>query len=262
METNLFPEIHPAAAVHPKAVLAPGVIIGPFSVVGEDVRIGQGTEVGAQVVLEGRVEIGERCKIYHGAIIGPPPQDLKYIQGTPSGVKIGHDTVIREYVTIHRSSKEDGWTVIGNENFVMAASHIAHDCQIGNGVIIVNYTGLSGHVEVGDYVVISGHSGVHPFTRVGTLAYIGGCSKVVQDVLPFVMVDGNPARARGVNVIGLRRRNVPAEVRQEIQRAFKILYRSRLSVSHAVERIRAELTPSELLDHFVEFVESSTRGIC
>ena len=262
MSSNPFPEIHPTAVVHPKADLAPGVVIGPFSVVGEEVRIGQRTEVGAQVVLEGRVEIGEGCKIFHGAIIGTPPQDLKYVPGTPSGVRIGNDTVIREYVTIHRSSKEDGWTVIGNESFLMASCHIAHDCQIGNGVIIINYAGLTGHIEVEDYALISGHTGIHPFTRIGKLAYIGGCSKVVQDVPPCVMADGNPARARGVNVIGLRRRNVPPEVRQEIQRAFKIVYRSGLSVTHALEQIRSELTPSDLLNHFVEFIASSTRGIC
>lgn len=262
MESDCPPEVHSTALIHPKALLASSVVIGPFSVIGEGVVIGQGTEVGAHVVLEGRVEIGERSRIHHGAIIGSPPQDVKFVPGTPSGVRIGNDTVVREYVTIHRSSKEDGFTVIGDEAFLLASSHVAHDCRIGNGVVIINYAGLAGHVEVEDYAVISGHTGVHPFCRIGRLAYVGGCSKVVQDVPPCLVADGNPASSKGVNVVGLRRRNVPPDARQDLQRAYKLLYRSKLSVSHALEKIRAELRPSEHLDHLVEFVATSTRGIC
>lgn len=262
MTTELSPDIHPTALVHPKAIVEPGVVIGPYSVVGDQVRIGQGSEIGAHVVLEGQVEIGARCKISHGAIIGTPPQDVKFVPGTPSGVRIGDGSVIREYVTIHRASKEGSWTLIGNEVLVLASSHIAHDCRIGDGVLIINYAGLTGHIEVEDYAVIGGHCGIHPFSRIGTLSYIGGCSKVVQDVPPYVIVDGNPACAKGINVIGLRRRGISPEIRRELQRAYKILYRSRLSVSHALERIRNETNPSAEVNHLVEFVATSTRGIC
>ncbi|HLC42060.1 MAG TPA: acyl-ACP--UDP-N-acetylglucosamine O-acyltransferase [Methylomirabilota bacterium] len=262
MERDSPAGIHPTALVHPAAQLGAGVVVGPYSIIGEDIKIGAETEVGAHVVLEGRVEIGERCKIAHGAIIGAPPQDVKFVPGTRSGVRIGSGNVIREYVTIHRASKADGWTLIGNDNLLLSSSHVAHDCRIGNGVLIINYAGLAGHIEVEDYAVIGGHTGIQPFMRVGRLAYIGGCSGIRQDVPPCVIVDGIPARARAINVIGLRRHSVPPDVRQELRRAFKLLYRSGLSVRRALERIRAEVASSELLDHFVEFVASSTKGIC
>ena len=256
------PEVHPTAVVHPKAELASGTRVAPYAIVGDGVRVGRGTEIGAHVVLEGLVEIGERCRIFPGAVIGTPPQDLKYVEGIRSGVRIGDGNVIREYVTIHRSSLEEGWTEIGHGNFIMAGSHIAHDCKIGHGVIITNYAGLTGFVEVEDRAVISGLTGIHQFTRIGAVAYVGGCSKVVQDVPPYLIADGSPAQARGVNVVGLRRANVPAEIRQDLQRAFKILYRSGLSTPHALERIRAELPPSEQIAHLVGFIAASKRGIC
>lgn len=255
-------EIHPTAIVHAKAELGAGVRIGPYAIVGEDVRLGDGTEVGPHAVLEGRLEVGPRCRIFAGAVIGFPPQDLKYKAGTPSGVRIGADNVIREYATIHRSSLEEGWTVIGDGCFIMATSHIAHDCRVGNQVILTGFSGLTGFVEVGDRAVISGLTGVHQFVRIGTLAYVGGCSRLAQDVPPYFLVEGNPAQARGVNVVGLRRADVPAAARLELQRAFKILYRSGHTTAHAVERIRAELPPSEYIDRLVTFIAESKRGIC
>jgi len=256
------PDIHPTAIVHSSAVLGPGTRIGAYSVVGEAVSLGGGTEIGHHVVLEGAVVVGERCRIGHGSVIGSPPQDLKYREGTPSGVRIGNDTVIREYVTVHRSAREHGWTEIGDGNLIMAMSHIAHDCRLGNHIIVINYAGLTGYVEVEDFAVVGGLTGIHQFTRVGAYAYIGGCAKVVQDVPPCVIVDGNPATARSVNVIGLRRNGIVPEVRQALQRAFRILYRSGLSPKGALERIRAEVPPSGLVDHLVEFIETSRRGIC
>lgn len=258
----MLPEIHPTAIVHPRAVLGPGIRIGAYSVIGEDVRLGAGTEVGHHVVLEGTVVIGDRCRVGHGAVIGSPPQDLKYRQGTPSGVRIGNDTVIREYVTVHRSTQEHGWTLIGDENLIMASSHIAHDCRLGNHIIVINYAGLTGHVEVEDFAIIGGLTGIHPFTRVGAYGYVGGCAKVVQDVPPCMIADGNPATVRSVNVIGLRRNGIGPEIRQAIQRAFRILYRSGLPPKSALERVRAEVPSSSLINHLVEFVENSRRGIC
>ncbi len=255
-------EIHPTAIVHPKAELGVGVRIGPYAIVGDDVRLGDGTEVGPHAVLEGRLEIGPRCRIFAGAVIGYPPQDLKWKPGMPSGVRIGADNVVREYATIHRSSIEDGWTVIGDGCFIMASSHIAHDCRVGNQVILTGFSGLTGFVEVGDRAVISGLTGVHQFVRIGTLAYVGGCSRLSQDVPPYILVEGNPAQARGVNVVGLRRADVPAAARLDLQRAFKILYRSGHTTARALERIRAELPASEYIEQLLAFITSSKRGIC
>lgn len=253
--------IHPTAVVDPGARLAAGVGVGAYSVVGPEVELGPGCEVGHHVVLEGRVKVGAGSRIGHGSIIGAPPQDLKFREGTPSGVRVGASTVIREYVTIHRATREEGWTEIGDECLIMSTSHIAHDCRLGNRVIVINYAGLTGHVEVEDGATVGGLTGIHPFTRVGSYAYIGGCSKVVQDVPPAIVADGAPATARAVNVLGLRRAGVDAETRRQLQAAFRILYRSGLTPRSAVERIRAELAPAPLVSHLAEFVAASRRGI-
>ena len=253
--------IHPTAIIDPRAELGPAVGVGAYSVVGPEVILGAGCQVGHHVVLEGAIRAGERCRIGHGTLIGGAPQDLKFREGTPSGVKIGSETVIREYVTIHRATRENGWTEIGEHCLIMASSHIAHDCQIGNHVIIINYAGLTGHVRVDDWATVGGLSGIHPFARIGTYAYIGGCSKVNQDVPPFVIVDGVPATARSANVIGLRRGGVGMEDRRLIQAAFRILYRSGVSPAAAVGRIRAELAPTSFIARLVEFVETSRLGI-
>lgn len=254
--------IHSTAIVDSKAVIEDDVTIGEFSIIRENVKIRKGTKIGSHVVIERGVEIGEDCNIMHGSIIGCDPQDLKFKSETPSGVKIGKRNTIREFVTIHRSSKENCNTIIGDENFIMANAHIAHDCIIGNKVIITNYAGLTGHVIVEDKAFISGLSGIHQFTRIGTMSIIGGCSKVVQDVPPYLVADGNPARACGVNVIGLRRNGIPSEDRLLIQKAYKILYRSNLNTSQALTRIKDEIKNNELINHFVKFIGESKRGIC
>jgi UDP-N-acetylglucosamine acyltransferase len=255
-------DIHPTAIVHPRTELGAGVRVGPYAVIGEEVRLGDGTEVGPHAVLEGRLVVGPGCRIHAGVVIGAPPQDLKFKPETPSGVRIGAETVVREYATIHRASVEDGWTVVGDGCFIMASSHIAHDCRVGNGVVLTGYTGLTGWVEVGDHAVISGLAGIHQFVRIGTLSFVGGCSRLPQDVPPYFLVEGNPAHVRGVNIVGLRRAGVPAGARLLIQRAYKLLYRSGHTPEKALERIRAELGPSEYIDHLVEFVATSKRGIC
>jgi UDP-N-acetylglucosamine acyltransferase len=253
--------IHPTAIVDPRAELGPGVSVGAYSVIGPEVILGTGCQVGHHVVLESTIHVGERCRIGHGTIIGGAPQDLKFREGTPSGVKIGVETVIREHVTIHRATRENGWTAIGDHCLIMASSHIAHDCQIGNHVIIINYAALTGHVRVDDQATVGGISGIRPFARIGTYAYIGGYSKVNQDVPPFVIVDGVPATARAANVIGLRRGGVGPEDRRLIQTAFRLLYRSGFSPPAAVGRIRAELAPTPFIARLVEFVETSRLGI-
>src|SRR6266545_76422 len=210
--------IHPTAVVDPRAELASGVSVAPYSIIGPDARIGEGSEIGAHVVLEGRVTIGARCRIGHGAIIGGAPQDLKYRDGVPVGVWIGDDTVIREYVTIHRATRAGLDTRVGDHCLVMASSHIAHDC-------------------------------------------VGGYSKVVQDVPPFVMVDGVPATARAVNVIGMRRGGVDAGGRRQVKAAFRVLYRSGLAPGVALARIKTELGGHPVVARLVESVEASRLGI-
>jgi len=254
--------IHPSAVIDPKANLAPGVRVGAFSVIGPEVTIGADAEIGHHCVLEGRVEIGARAKIGHGAILGGRPQDLKYKDGTPSGVRIGADTEIREYVTVHRSTRAGESTEIGTGCLIMAMSHVAHDCRLGNGVIVINYAGITGHCEIGDRTTIGGFVGLVPFTRVGAYAYVGGCSKVTADVPPFVLVDGNPAGAHAINVIGLRRAGMNAADRRLLQDAYRLLYRSGLAPQRAVERIRQELPATGPVVQLLDFIVASRRGIC
>jgi UDP-N-acetylglucosamine acyltransferase len=253
--------IHPTAVVERGAELGAGTTVGPYSIIGPETRTGPGAEIGAHVVLEGRVSIGARCRIGHGALIGGRPQDLKYRDGLPVGVEIGDETTIREYVTIHRATHEGHDTRVGRHCLVMVASHIAHDCVVGDHVVIINNVGLTGHVTVEDRATIGGFSGVHPFGRVGTYAYIGGCSKVNQDVPPFTIADGNPATARGVNVVGMRRGGIDGDARRQVRAAFRLLYRSGLAPGAAMARIKAELGEHPLVGRLVEFIEGSRRGI-
>lgn len=253
--------IHPTAVIDPRAELASGVRVGPYSVIGAEVTIAPDAEIGAHVVLEGRVRIGARARVGHGAIIGGMPQDLKFREGTPTGVSLGDDTVVREYVTIHRATHEGHDTTVGRHCLVMASSHIAHDCVLGDHVIVINYAGLTGHVTVGDRATIGGLCGIHPFGRIGAYAYVGGCSKVTQDVPPFVMADGVPAVARAVNAVGMRRGGIDAASRRRVQEAFRILYRSGQAPGTAVKRLRAEMGEHPLVARLVEFVETSKLGV-
>jgi UDP-N-acetylglucosamine acyltransferase len=254
--------IHPSAIVDPRARLADSVSVGAFSVIGPEVTLGPGVSVGHHVVLEGRVVVDARAVIGHGSLIGGAPQDLKFTPGTPSGVRIGAGTVIREYVTIHRATTPEGWTEIGPECLLMAMCHVAHDCRLGDGVIVINYAGITGHCVIHARATIGGHSGMVPFSRVGAYAYVGGFAKLVADVPPFVLVDGAPATARGINVIGLRRAGMGADQRRQLQAAYRMLYRSGLSLRQAIERIRRELPPGEHIDTLVDFLAASRRGLC
>lgn len=254
--------VHPTASVDPAARIHPGVRIGAFSVVGPEVTLEAEAEIGHHVVLEGRVAIGARARVGHGSVLGGTPQDLKFREGTPSGVRIGAGTVIREHVTIHRATRPDGWTEIGEGCLIMALSHVAHDCRVGNGAILINYAGITGHCEIGERATIGGLSGIVPFTRIGDLAYVGGLSKVTQDVPPYMLVEGSPAVAVGVNVVGLRRAGVAAADRRVLQDAYRILYRSGLGPKAAVERIQRELPAAPPVARLLEFIAGARRGIC
>lgn len=253
--------IHPTAIVAPGAALGANVRIGPYAVVGPDVIIGDDAEIAAHALLEGRVVLGARARVGHGAIVGGEPQDLKFKRDTPSGVRIGAGTVIREYVTVHRATKPEGWTEIGEDCLLMGLCHVAHDCRLGDGVIVINYAGITGHCDIGDRATVGGYAGIVPFTRVGSFAYIGGCAKINQDVPPFMIADGNLATVRGVNVVGLRRAGVGPAERRALRDAHRLLYRSGLAPAAALERMRRELEPTRQVKELIAFVESAKRGI-
>jgi UDP-N-acetylglucosamine acyltransferase len=255
-------DIHPTALVDPRAQLGPGVRVGAYTVIGGEVVMEADAEIGHHAVLEGPVTVGARARIGHGCVLGGVPQDFKFKPGTHSGVRIGADAILREYVTIHRATREGAWTEIGEGCFIMGMSHVAHDCRLGQGVVVINYAGLTGHVQVGDRATIGGLTGVAPFSRIGSFAYVGGCSKITSDIPPYMLVDGAPATARGVNVIGLRRGGMSAADRRLVQEAYRLLYRSGLAPARAVEAIRTKLPATPALTHLVEFIDASRRGIC
>ena len=253
--------IHPTAIVASGAQLGANVCVGPYAIVGPHVVAADDVDIASHALLEGRVVLGRRVHIGHGAVIGGDPQDLKFRRETPSGVRIGADTVIREYVTIHRATQAERWTEIGDDCLLMTTCHVAHDCRLGDGVIVINYAGLTGHCEVGDRATIGGYAGVAPFTRVGTFAYIGGCAKVNRDVPPFMLADGNLATVRGVNVVGLRRAGVGPSERRALRDAHRVLYRSGLTTGAAVERIRHDVEQTPQVKELVAFVAGAKRGI-
>ena len=255
--------IHPTASVHPKATLGHGVAIGPYTVVEEHVTIGPRTHIGAHCVIEGRTTIGADCDIFTGAVIGSIPQDLKY-RGEESVLLIGDRNKIREYVTINSGTAGGGnKTVIGSDCLLMAYAHVAHDCLIGNHVVLANSVALAGHITVEDHAVIGGLVGVHQFVRVGTLAIVGGCSRVTQDVPPYATCVGDPARVFGLNTEGLRRAGVSSETKQRLHHTFRVLFHSKLSMSHALEQAAANGVDRCLeLQHLLTFIRHSKRGVC
>ena len=242
--------------VHPFAVVEKG----PFSYIGPNVKIGRGVKIGTNVHIEGHTEIGENCVIRHGAAIGFPPQDVAF-KGEKSFVKIGKNNTIREFVTIHRASGEGESTIVGDNNFIMAYAHLAHNVKIGSNVVIVNGAQLAGYVEVGDRAFISGLVAIHQFVRIGAYAIVGGVSRVSQDVPPFFMAVGIPLRVVGLNIVGLRRNGFSSERISIIKKAYKILYRSGLKLSEAIKKIEEELPLNEDIKMLLDFLKASKRGI-
>lgn len=253
--------IHPTAIVEPVAELGAGVSVGPYSIIEANVQVGDGTTIGARVTIEGHTTIGKDNQIFTGAVVGSVTQDKKY-RGGIAYLKIGDRNKIREYITINPGTEDGTETVIGNDNLIMAYAHVAHNCIIGNETIIANAGTLAGHVIVEDRAVIGGLSGVHQFVRIGYLAIVGGSSKAVQDIPPYMMVDGHPAKAYGLNVVGLERAGVPKDERIHLKRAFKIVFRSRLLTKKATQILKAELLPSQAISRLITFLENSERGIC
>ena len=253
-------KIHPTALVHPDAELGEGVEIGPYSIVAGTVKIGDRTCVGPHAVLEGNTTIGEECEIFTGAVIGSVTQDKKYDGGT-SFLRIGNRNKIREYVTINPGTKEGTQTVIGDDVLLMAYAHVAHDCLIHNYAILANNATLAGHVAVEERAIIGGLSAVHQFVRIGKLAIVGGCSKVVQDVPPFMMADGHPAKTCGINSVGIDRAGISKEDKAHLKTAFKIIFRSGLTVKNAMSKIQKEIPKTSSIETLLQFLKESERGI-
>jgi len=253
--------IHPTAIVHPSAKIADGVQIGPYTVVGENVSIGSGTVIGPHVVLDGITEIGRDNRIFQFASVGAAPQDLKY-RGGRTTLKIGDRNTIREFVTMHCGTEDGGGeTVVGDDNLFLAYSHIAHDCRVGDHVILSNNATLAGHVIVDDYAILSGLCAVHQFTRIGCHVMIAGGAMVAQDVPPYTLAQGDRAKTVGLNLVGLKRRGFSEATVRSIKKAYRLVFRSELKIDEALEQIGKELESSPELDVFVEFIKNSERGI-
>lgn len=255
-------KIHPTAIISPEGVIGEGVEIGPYTVIGPKVKIGKNTVIGPHVVVQSHTEIGENCRISQFSSIGGPPQDLKY-GGEETWLVIGNNNIIKEYVTINRATtKETGVTRIGDNNMIMAYCHVAHDCQLGNNIVMSNAANLAGHVHIEDYAIVSGMTGVVQFSRIGCHSFIAGASGVNKDVPPYVLVSGNFAKPYGLNLIGLKRRGFPDKTIDALKEAYKIVYRSSLLLSQALDKIERDVEPLPEVVKFVDFIRKSERGIC
>jgi UDP-N-acetylglucosamine acyltransferase len=255
------PKIHPTAIIDPKAKFLSGVEIGPYCIVGSRVKLGKNTKLVSNVYIE-ETEIGADCIVYPFTSIGLPPQDIKY-RGEKTSAKIGNNNIIREYISIHRASVGgDGVTRIGDNNFLMAYVHIAHDCTIENNVVMANVTTLAGHVTVEDYVFIGGHVAVHQFARIGAYSMIGGFSAIPQDIPPYTTAAGDRAKLYGLNTIGLKRQNFSDAQIKELKHAYKILFRSKLTLREAIALLKQDGKLSAEIKNLIEFIEKNKRGIC
>ncbi len=253
--------IHSTAIVAPGAKIAEGVEIGPYAVIGEYVSIGAGTTVGAHAVIEGWTEIGCDNRIFQFASVGAAPQDLKF-HGEKSFLRIGDRNMIREFVTLHRGTESGtGETVIGNDNLFMAYSHVAHDCVVGNRVILANGATLAGHVEVDDHAILGGLSAVHQFCRVGSHVMISGGAMVTQDIPPYTIAQGDRAKTVGLNLVGLKRRGFSEAAIRSVKKAYKLVFRSGLRVEDALTRIAEEVEATPEAKVFTDFIQNSQRGI-
>lgn len=251
--------IHKTAIIDAGATLGENVEVGPYTVIGKGVTIGSGTVIGPHVHIACNTEIGRNNKISHSASIGDEPQDISF-KGQPTFVRIGDGNTIREFATIHRATIEGTATTVGDNNFIMAYAHLGHDVKVGSKCIISNGVGLAGHVTVGNSAVISAYVGVHQFSRVGSMVMIGALARINRDVLPYMMVEGNPATTHGLNVVGLRRNGIDQESRTAIKRAFKILCRDKMSTENALAKIDEEIKQTAEIKALTDFVRGSKRG--
>jgi len=253
-------KIDSTAKIGKEVELGEGIEIGPYSILQGKIKVGDYTKVGAFAIMEGRVKVGSYCNIGHHVVIGTPPQDLSY-RGEETQVIIGDRTTLREFVTVHRATGEGKVTSIGDDCFIMAFCHIAHNCHLGNGITMANNSALTGHVEVEDFATLSGWVGVHQFVRLGKLVMIGGLSKVVMDIPPYTLADGHPARLFGLNVVGMKRRGIEKEKREQIHQIYRLLYHSNLPRSQALQKLKNSSFDPQLIGEIVGFWEKSKRGV-
>ncbi|MFQ5847479.1 MAG: acyl-ACP--UDP-N-acetylglucosamine O-acyltransferase [Candidatus Methylomirabilales bacterium] len=253
--------VHPTAIVCRSAEIGDGVTIGPYSVIGEHVCIADETSVGSHVVIDGWTEIGRGCRIFSHAVLGTEPQDLKF-HGEKSRLVVGDDTVIREFATINRGTAHGGGkTVIGSHVLIMASTHVAHDCVLGDGAILATGAGLGGHVTIEEYAVIGGLVGIHQFCHVGKYALVGGCSAVRQDIIPFAKASGDGPQMYGLNAVGLRRHNFPEQTIRSLRKAYRLFFQSGLNTSQAIARIQEEIWDCMEVQQLVQFIKTSERGV-
>ena len=254
--------IHPAALIDPKAEISEGVEIGPYSIIEKDVSVGEGTKIGPHVVIREGTHIGKGCQIFQFASIGEAPQATFY-RGEKTSLFIGDQNIIREFVTLHRgTTKGGGKTVIGNENVFMAYSHVAHDCQIGNQVILANGATLAGHIVIEDYAVIGGLSAIHQFCQVGTHAFISGLTGVSLDIPPYMLASGSRAKLFGLNTVGLKRHRFSEETLKALKKAYRIIFRSGLTLEKAMKKVEEdEISKTPEIQHLLQFIQRSKRGI-
>lgn len=255
-----MPEIDSRAIVHKDAEIGEGVSVGPFTIIEKDVIIGENTQIGANVFIASGTRIGKDCRIFHGAVLGTPPQDFKY-KGEKTILEIGDRNIIREYCTLHRGTTDKWKTTVGNDCFLMCYVHIAHDCQIGNNVILANVVNMGGHVTIEDFAGVGGIVPIHQFVRIGQYSFIGGGFRIPKDIPPYILAQGEPLTYSGINVVGLTRMGFSKETRLNIQRAYRIIYRSKLNVSQALTRIKEEMELIPEIKNIIEFIEKSERGI-
>ena len=253
--------IHSTAIIHPKAKIGSDCQIGPYCVIGEHVTLGDGCKLHPHVVVDGHTVLGQQNEIFPFAAIGFKTQDLKW-KGGVTRLEIGDRNVFREGVTIHSATNDGDATILGSDNLLLTYVHIAHDCRVGSHIIMSGYAGLAGHVVVEDHAILGGYTAVHQFCRVGTFSMTGGCSRIAQDVTPFMIVEGNPAEARAVNKIGLERAGVSEEAQTALRAAHKIIFREGRMLSAALAKIEAELPALPEVNHLVQFIRASERGIC
>jgi UDP-N-acetylglucosamine acyltransferase len=252
--------IHPSAEVHRDAELGVGVTVGPWALVGPGVRVGDGTELGPRVLVERNTVLGEGCTVANGAVLGTDPQDLKY-QGEPTTLEVGDRTTIREFATLNRGTAASGRTVVGSDCLLMAYTHVAHDCRLGDHVILANAVNMAGHVTIEDWAIVGGLTPIHQFVRIGAHAFVGGGSRIPQDVPPFCRVAGNPPKLYGLNSVGLERRGFDDETRAALKRAYRTLFHGKEPLTRALETVEEDATDQPEVRRLVAFIRASERGI-
>ncbi|HID39824.1 MAG TPA: acyl-ACP--UDP-N-acetylglucosamine O-acyltransferase [Calditrichaeota bacterium] len=252
--------IHPTAIINKDAQLGEGVVVGPYSVIEDDVLIGDQTEIAYHAVIASGSRIGKNCRIFSSAVIGTRPQDLKFGE-EKTFVEIGDNTTVREFATINRATTHSYTTNIGSNCLIMAYAHVAHDCKIGNNVVIANAVNMGGHVIIGDYVGVGGLAAIHQFVHIGCHSFIGGASKVKKDVPPYILAMGEPLTFAGLNKIGLQRRGFDNETLRSLRRAYKVIYKENLTITEAIANIEENFEPTPEIQHLIEFLRGSERGL-